>query len=310
MNCTRCGRPLETNARFCRNCGQPAPVGAPGNGGSDPAPAQLNQPMTSQEQVSHDAPTGAMESWLEPPAQPTVYPQLHTPPYQSTQPVMQPTRSAAPHVGTMLSYGQNIPPRALAAAVKTPRRRRGRAIGCLLILLLLVLLVGAGWVFGLRPFLHSLAQAQIDQTLTAAVNQLPLAATQLPPGMVHVQENAMNNLIVLNSSPSDPVQHTQVTITPSLVRLDFQVYGLPCAVTGVPQVAGNAPNGRLVVSSVTVEGVIAFIMSPDELTSLINKHLADAQARFAHPIIQVTLQDHELNLLVGPPTSPVVPVSP
>ncbi len=308
MNCTRCGMPLEKNARFCRNCGQPAPAIAPGN--IAPNPAQLNQPLTLQEHVSESAPTNPVESSQEPPAQPTVYPQLQTPPYQSTQPVMQPTRPATPHVGTMPSYGQNIPPKALAAAVKTPRRRRGRVIGCLLTLLLLVLVIGAGWVFALRPFLHSLAQAQIDQALTAAVNQLPPAATQLPPGMVHVQENAINNLIVLNSSPSDPVQHTQVSITPNLVRLDFQVYGLPCTVTGVPQVAGSPPNGRLVVSNITVEGIIALIMSPDEVTSLVDKHLADAQARFEHPIFQVSLGDHELNLLVGPPLSPGVPVSP
>jgi len=174
----------------------------------------------------------------------------------------------------------------------------------------LVLVIGAGWVFALRPFLHSLAQAQIDQALTTAVNQMPAAATQLPPGMVRVQENAINNLIVLNSSPTDPVQHTQVSITPNLVRLDFQVYGLPCAVTGVPQVAGSPDNGRLVVSSVTIEGIIALIMSPDEVTSLVDRHLADAQVRFEHPIIQVSLADHELNLLVGPPLSPGVPVSP
>jgi hypothetical protein len=308
MNCTRCGTPLETNARFCRTCGQSTPAIAPGNVATNPA--QLNQPMTPQEHVSESAPTSPVESSQEPPAQPTVYPQLQTPYYQSTQPVMQPIRPATPLPGTMPSNGQNIPPRALAAAVKTPRRRRGRVIGCLLTLLLLVLVIGVGWVFALRPFLHSLAQVQIDQALTTAVNQLPPAATQLPPGMVHVQENAINNLIVLNSSPSDPVQHTQVSITPNLVRLDFQVYGLPCAVTGVPQVAGSPPNGRLVVSKVTVEGIIALIMSPDEVTSLVDRHLADAQVRFEHPIIQVSLADHELNLLVGPPLSPGVPVSP
>ena len=64
------------------------------------------------------------------------------------------------------------------------------------------------------------------------------------------------------------------------------------------------------MSNVTVEGILALIMSPDEVTSLVNRHLADAQARFAHPIIQVSLKDHELDLLVGPPLSPVVPVSP
>jgi zinc-ribbon domain len=306
MNCTRCGMPLETNARFCRNCGQPAPAITPGN--VAPNPAQPSQP-SMQALVTDSSPTNPMEPRQEQPAQPTVYTQPQTPYYQPTQPVLQPNRPATPLPGTMPSAGQAIRPGTLAAADKTPRRR-GRAIGCLITLLVLALVIGVGWVFALRPFLNSLAQAQIDQILTAAVNQMPPTATQLPPGTVHVQENAIDNLIVLNSAPSDPVQQAQVHITPNLVRLDFQVYGLPCAVTGVPEVVGSQPNGRLIMSNVTVEGIIALIMSPDEVTSLVNRHLAAAQARFAHPIIQVSLKNHELDLLVGPPLSPGVPVAP
>jgi hypothetical protein len=307
MNCTRCGMPLEANARFCRNCGQPAPAIAPGSVASNPA--QPYQP-SMQAQVTDSSPTNPMEPKQEPPAQPTLYSQPQTPYYQPTQPALQPYRPAASLPGTMPSTGQAMRPGTLAAAGKTPRRRRGRAIGCLLTLLVVALVIGAGWVFALRPFLDSLAQAQIDQVLTTAVNQMPPAATQLPPGTVPVSEKAIDNLIVLNTAPSDPVQQTQVHITPNLVRLDFQVYGLPCAVTGVPEVVGSQPNGRLVLSNVTVEGIIALIMSPDEVTSLVNRHLADAQARFAHPIIQVSLKDHELDLLVGSPLSPVLPVSP
>ena len=308
MNCTRCGMPLETNARFCRNCGQPAPAITPGSGASKPV--KPYQPMSPQAHVTESSPTNPMEPRQEPPAQPTVYPQPQTPFYQPTQPALQPNRPATPLPGTMPSAGQAMRPGTFAAAGKTPRRRRGRVIGCLLTLLVLALVIGAGWVFALRPFLDSLAQAQIDQVLTAAVNQMPPAATQLPPGTVPVSEKAIDNLIVLNTAPSDPVQQAQVHITPNLVRLDFQVYGLPCAVTGVPEVVGSQPNGRLVLSNVTVEGILALIMSPDEVTSLVNRHLADAQARFAHPIIQVSLKDHELDLLVGSPLSPVLPVAP
>jgi len=307
MNCVRCGKPLEANARFCRNCGQPAPAIIPDSVASNPA--QPYQPSI-QAQVTDSSPTNPMEPRQEAPAQPTLYHQPQTPYYQPTQPALEPYRPAASLPGTMPSVGQNMRPRTLAAAGKTSRRRGGRAVGCLLTLLVLALVVGIGWVFALRPFLNSLAQAQIDQVLIDAVNQMPPAATRLPPGTVHVSENAINNLIVLNSAPSGPVQQAQMHITPNLVRLDFQVYGLPCAVTGVPEIVGSLPNGRLVVSNVTVEGIIALIMSPDEVASLVNRHLADAQARFAHPIIQVTLKDHELDLLVGPPLSPGVPIAP
>lgn len=70
--------------------------------------------------------------------------------------------------------------------------------------------------------------------------------------------------------------------------------------TGVPQVV----NGQVVVTNVTVEGIITLFMSPDDVTNLANKHLADAQTRFAHPIEQVLLKDHELDLIVGPPLGP------
>ncbi len=287
MNCTRCGRPLETNARFCRNCGQLSPV------------------MPMQEGVTESSPTNPMEPGQALPAQPTIFPQSQTPYYQPAQPVLQPTQPVTP--GTMPSRAQDALPRTLSTTGKTSRRGRGCITGCLVTLLVLVVVVGAGWVFALRPFLHSLAQAQIDQTLTNAVNQIPAQAAQLPPGTVQVHENALNNLIVLNSSPSDPVQQAQVHIMPGGVRLNFQVYGFPCAVTGVPQVINGPLNGRLVITNVTVEGIVALIMSPGEVTNLANRHLADAQARFKHPIVQVLLKNHELDLLVGPPLALALP---
>lgn len=115
-----------------------------------------------------------------------------------------------------------------------------------------------------------------------------------------MQENEINNLIVLNSAPSDPIQHSQVHITPNGVRMDFQVYGFPCAVTGLPQIINGPLHGQLSITNVKVEGIITLIMSPEEVTSLVNRHLADAQARFKHPILGISLKDHEMDLLVGP----------
>jgi len=257
-----------------------------------------------QENVTESSPTNPMEPWQAPPAQPTIFPRSQAPYYQPAQPVLQPTQPMT--AGTMPSRGQNAHPRMLSATGKTSRRR-GCISGCLVSLLVLVVVVGAGWVFALRPFLQSIAQAQIDQVLTNAVNQIPAQAAQLPPGTVQVHENALNNLIVLNSSPSDPVQHAQAHIMPGGVRLDFQVYGFPCAVTGVPQVINGPLHGRLIITNVTVEGIIALIMSPDDVMNLANRHLADAQARFKHPVVQVLLKNQELDLLVGPPLALALP---
>jgi hypothetical protein len=168
-------------------------------------------------------------------------------------------------------------------------------LGCLTTLVLLLIIVAAGWIFYLRSYVHNIAQAQIDQAMSSAVNQVPSLPGQLPPGPVQIQENAINNLIVLNLAPSSPVQHPVTTITPNNMRLDFQVYGLPSAITAVPKVV----NGQLVASNVTVEGVVGFIMSPEEMTALLNKHLADAQGRLGHQVKSVQLKDHEADLTLA-----------
>src|SRR5262249_25213938 len=146
MNCTRCGMPLEANARFCRNCGQPSPAIIPGS--VAPNPVQPYQP-SMQAQVTESSPTNPMEPMQEAPAQPTLYSQPQAP-YQPTQPALQPYRPDASLPGTMPSVGQNMRPGTLASAGKTSRRRGGRAIGCLLTLLVLALVIGIGWVFALR----------------------------------------------------------------------------------------------------------------------------------------------------------------
>jgi hypothetical protein len=175
------------------------------------------------------------------------------------------------------------------------RRRAGCTLGCLSALIILILVIGAGWVFAVRPYLHNIAQTQLDQAMSAAVDQIPPQAAQLPPGPIAVQENAVNNLIVLNLAPSDPVQHPNTLIDPSGVHLSFQLYNQPCTISLVPQ----AVNGKIVASNVTVSGIIGLVMSPQEITATLNKHLADAQARLQHSIKGVTLKEHEMDVILG-----------
>jgi len=161
--------------------------------------------------------------------------------------------------------------------------------------MLLLIIVAAGWLFFFRPYLHNIAQAQLDQAMSNAVDQVPSLPAQLPPGPIQVQENAINNLIVLNLAPSSPVQHPVTSITPGNIRLDFQVYGLPSAITVVPKVV----NGQIVASNVTVEGIVGLIMTPEEITALLNKHLADAQGRLGHKAKSVQLKDHAMDLTLA-----------
>src|SRR5690348_17287358 len=93
-----------------------------------------------------------------------------------------------------------------------PRRRRG-CLGCLTSLLILLIILAALWFLVARPYLHNIAQTQLDQSLTSATAQMPAAVTQLPPGPFLVQEQTLNNLIALNIAPSNPIQHAQAHIT-------------------------------------------------------------------------------------------------
>jgi len=183
--------------------------------------------------------------------------------------------------------------------VINPAPRRHFLRGCLTALVIPLLLVGAGWFLLLRPYLHDIAQTQLDRALSAAVDQMPPQIALLPAGPLQVQENSINNLIVLNLAPSNPVQKPNTTINADGVRVAFELFGLPCAISGMPTVT----NGRLTASHVTVEGIVGLVMSPEEMTTLLNKHLADAQNRLKHQILNVRLNDHEMDLVLGNPVT-------
>ena len=181
----------------------------------------------------------------------------------------------------------------LASPPQRARRRRGCLPKILITLFILVVLVAGGWFFGLRPYLHSVVQNQIDEQLSTAVNQIP----PVPPVLrtFTLTETAINNLFVLNHSPSDPVQNTHMTITPAGMQLDFQVYGFSCTITSNL----TASNGVPVVSNVAIQGVLGLIMSPDELTSIVNSHLSSAQTQLHRSITLITLKDHAIDLTLG-----------
>lgn len=186
---------------------------------------------------------------------------------------------------------------------KVPARRKGRVwkrVG--ITLLVLVVLVVGGWFAVARPILHGIAQSQLNQVLSSGVNQiLPLPPIgPIPPVML--TETAINNLIVLEHAPSDPVQNAVATITPPViasdgsytggVRLDFQLYGFACSITGIPM----ASNGGIVMTHVQVQGILGWVMSPDELTSILNSHFQDAVGRLQRQVTGLTIMNHEIDI--------------
>jgi hypothetical protein len=176
------------------------------------------------------------------------------------------------------------------------RRRKRGGLGCLLTLLVLVVIIAGGWTFVLRPFLHNLAVSQLNQALSAAVNQIPAGgAAALPSSSLKISETVINNLIVLNTSPSSPIQQPATHITPANIEIDFQLYGQPCSITSVPVVQNN----QLVTTNTTDSGIISLVLSPDDITSIVNQHLAAAQNRLGRSVKSVQLQQHEVDLTLG-----------
>ncbi len=285
MNCVRCNAPLVPEARFCRNCGLPVATAAPSPAIADAA--QANQPAPGLVGARSFVPL--KDKFIAPaPAQPSSLQTQHDAPQLNSLQAYQPTVGVSP--GSLPSTGSwpSSPPLPV-------RRRKNRLTRALLMVALVLIVLVAGWFFGLRPYLHGLAQSQIDSVLSNAINQInPVGIPLLPPGIdsIPVSETAINNLIVLNTAPSDPVQQMHMTITPAGLRLDFQAYGFPCTVTGVPQ----AINGQLVITNVTVQGIDSLIISPDELTTTLNAHLRDASARLHRNISGVLLKDHEIDV--------------
>jgi hypothetical protein len=301
MNCARCNATLPERSQFCPICGTPARSAS-----TIPDPAGL--PLTAQDPSS--APTtvfppqsqsGGPEPWI-----PTLPLQSNNPPQKPLSPSDVP--GPLPYYQAQKSaIGANMLPATINTqpANTSKRTRRGGAgcfLGCLTALVIVLLVLGAGWLFGVRPYLHNIAQSEIDAALNSATSQVELIPPQLlvAQGPIVVSEKTINNAIVLNLTPNGPVQHPTTHITPNGIRIDFQLIyqGLTAAsaITAVPKVQ----NGQLVVTNVTVEGPLSFVMSSDEMSVTLNKHIADLQAHLKHSVQQVTLKQGEMDIQFGP----------
>jgi len=144
----------------------------------------------------------------------------------------------------------------------------------------------------IRPSIHNMAQTELNAALDRAEESIHPPSLFLPGIIVPIQEHTITEMFLLNLAPSSPLKNPVTHITPSNVRLDFQLYGFPCAISAVPQV----DNGYLVVSNVNIEGIISLIMSPDEMTALLDTHLVHAQQLFQHSVTNVQLKNQEMDL--------------
>jgi hypothetical protein len=244
------------------------------------------------------------------PEGPTPYTPLSYPVQDQPSPFTQPAPFAqygphqAPTVSQSLAVGMDVQQQ------KGQRARRPRRGGCLLRLvlvlaLLLAVFVGA-WFVALRPYVHGIAESELNNAMTAAVNQLPPNAGQSllllhPNKQFQVPENALEELIKLNIAPASPVQNPVVHVNTQAVRLEFTLhqnllsldFSFPCAVSLVPALDEQ---GNLVARNVSIEGIASLVMSSDEMTSLLNQKLGQAVKKLNHPIASVRLQQGEIDI--------------
>ncbi len=322
MNCVRCNTPLEANVRFCRHCGLPVsnPSSQPDANGGKAAPSPLHQPVSG----NTDAPTIPPTAWQAPPNAPRQQQPLYlagqsdrpatpTPPARQAQqgqqwqqqawgatpaqpsPFTQPARRD--DLGTLRSGPAS---QAQQSPQPGPRKRRGRG---LLITLAIILVVLLALVIGGRIALNALAINQINQALSDAINNVPSQVALLPERDQTITDGMVNALITQQSSSASPVQNLTIHFTPNNVEIDFNVFSFSSTITTVPKIV----NGQLVATQVTVQGIAGLILSPDDITNVMNTQIKNLETHIQHTITAVTLENHAILLHIKPGSSSPTP---
>ncbi len=295
MNCLQCNALLEDQARFCRNCGSPVAISSPAMpyvvNDSPTIPTRMDAPMP-EPQYAPQAPLTLPSPPSPPFPQPQYAPQAQWMPQAQPMPPQNAPPVAVPQPGSMQRQGAS-PGHAL-------RRKRRWPLRVLITLIILAALLVGGWFLAGRPILHSVAQNQFDQLLASQINTI----LPLPPvvSSLAISENQLNNLIAFNHAPSDPVQNAVAHVAPAViasdgsytggVELDFQLFGFGCSIKGIPV----ASNGQVVMTHVQVSGILSLVMSPDEMTTLLNGHISDAFAHLHRQVTSITLKNQEVDI--------------
>lgn len=182
--------------------------------------------------------------------------------------------------------------------VERPADRKPRR-GCLgrvlLVLIVLGIILAGAWFLAVRPYLHNIAQEQLDQALGDAESQVLIFQLALPPGnqVIHANESSLNNYLSLHDSSQ--IQDLHATITPSGLILTFTSYGFSSAITLLPVVSG----GTLQMANVQVQGLLWLVMSNSELASTLNSSLQNFGVQMHRSIQAVTLHEHEMDIQVN-----------
>jgi hypothetical protein len=183
-----------------------------------------------------------------------------------------------------------VPPQAPPAwqTPQKPKKRRRWPWYLLLTLLILVGVLGASWIFFLRPILHQDAETQIQRGLQAGVAQVPVDAAQIaPPGVPFpITADQMNTYLDRQLANLAPISAIQVTLQPGVMIVNLTTFGFGSTV----RLGLALDGGRLVAQNVSVSGLLGFVENGSELTPLLNDALRQVQDRLGRPIVSVAIQ--------------------
>lgn len=174
--------------------------------------------------------------------------------------------------------------------VRLHKRARYIWMRVLLVLVLVLSALIGVWFLGVRPSLYHQDLMQVESGWNQATAEALQALSTVPPGPrnILISEKSINT--TLNSYHTAQSSVWQVTVMPANVRVSFTGCEQKCTFTAFLEV-GNS--GQIHVTHTQVQGMLALIMSNDELTNALNSNL---QYLFIAQITKMTVLAHAIDI--------------
>jgi|GEM_PF-4908280 hypothetical protein len=156
-------------------------------------------------------------------------------------------------------------------ASRQHRRRHGRAIGCLALLLLIAAALVAIWSLAVQPALRDLANSVLRSELARMADQVP-PLPAVPASRVTGWELVLHPTDIsqtLDGTFGSAVQ-ANTTFTSGQIHLTFHILGLSSSVTATPDVQG----GYLLLHNVQVTGPLSWALTGQAVQTDFNQTLA------------------------------------
>ena len=271
------------------------------------------QPLSQQSQQAEQAQWPRSDSYLQPEGPiPYAQQQAWSYPPQDQQSSFPQNVPSVPYDPRQMAMGSQMPAAIGVQLQKDTRAARRGLGGCffrlfIVLVLLLAVLVGV-WSLALRPYIHGIAEHELNSAMTQAVDRLqpfPSLALLLlyPSKKIPIGEGDLERQIKSRIAPAGSVQAPVVHINQQGVRLEFIIhqnflsfdFNFPSAISLVPALDAN---DHIVASNVNVEGIASLVMSSDEMANLLNQHLSDLMKWLNHPVSKINLQQGDMEVIL------------